>query len=86
MTKFFLCRGAYPFENYVSYSNLSLTMKEVKHLWRKNKCVETYGFKLVIRIDDFERPKETNVLCQDWKIWTQPIIWYVMSIINTACR
>lgn len=29
-----------------------------------------------MRIDDFERPAETNVLCSNWRRWKQPIIWF----------
>nr|CAN71370.1 hypothetical protein VITISV_023351 [Vitis vinifera] len=31
--------GKYPFQNYISYTDLSFTMNEVKHLWRRNDCV-----------------------------------------------
>ncbi|XP_020581909.1 uncharacterized protein LOC110025660 isoform X2 [Phalaenopsis equestris] len=68
-------RGFYPFGDFISYTNHSFTLKEVKHLWRKHDCAGKYGRKLLIRIDNFERPTETNVLCSDWRIWKQPIIW-----------
>lgn len=68
-------RGKYPFGDYISYSNLSFTLKEVKHLWRQNGCVTKYGRHLVMRIDDFQKPTSTNVLCSNWKEWDQPIIW-----------
>ncbi|XP_039125422.1 uncharacterized protein LOC120261555 isoform X1 [Dioscorea cayenensis subsp. rotundata] len=69
-------RGSYPFGEYISYTNHSFTLKEVKHLWRKNKCGEKYGRNLVVRVDNFEHPSETNVLCSDWRLWKQPIIWF----------
>lgn len=68
-------RGKYPFGDYISYSNLSFTLKEVKHLWRQNGCLTKYGRHLVMRIDDFQKPARTNVLCSNWKEWDQPIIW-----------
>lgn len=29
-----------------------------------------------MRIDDFEKPSETNVLCSNWRKWKHPIIWF----------
>ncbi|KAL8243971.1 hypothetical protein R6Q59_010229 [Mikania micrantha] len=29
-----------------------------------------------MRVDDFEKPTETNVLCGNWMEWKQPIIWF----------
>lgn len=69
-------RGLYPFGEYISYSNLSFTLREVKHLWRKNDCAGKYKRNLVTRIDNFEQPTGTNVLCSDWRDWRQPIIWF----------
>ncbi|XWS32606.1 hypothetical protein CRYUN_Cryun22dG0004400 [Craigia yunnanensis] len=69
-------RGKYPFGDYILYSNLTFTLREVKHLWRQNGCVKKYGMHLVMRIDDFEKPAKTNALCGNWKNWGQPIIWY----------
>ncbi|XP_022741921.1 uncharacterized protein LOC111293456 [Durio zibethinus] len=69
-------RGKYPFGNYILYSNLTFTLREVKHLWRQNGCVKTYGRHLVMRTDDFEKPAKTNALCGNWRNWRQPIIWY----------
>ncbi|KAM5582066.1 hypothetical protein ABKV19_011002 [Rosa sericea] len=69
-------RGKFPFGDYISYSNLSFTMKEIKHLWRLNKCVKKYGRQLIMRTDDFEKPMKTNVLCSNWRRWKQPIIWF----------
>uniref|UniRef100_A0A5B7BUU6 Transmembrane protein n=1 Tax=Davidia involucrata TaxID=16924 RepID=A0A5B7BUU6_DAVIN len=69
-------RGKYPFGDYISYTNLSFTLKEVKHLWRQNGCVIKYGRHLVMRIDDFQKPRKTNVLCSNWREWEQPIIWF----------
>ncbi|KZV41110.1 hypothetical protein F511_09306 [Dorcoceras hygrometricum] len=66
----------YPFGNYISYSNLTFTMKEVKHLWRKNRCLAKYGRHLTMRIDDFQKPALTNVLCSNWGKWQEPIIWF----------
>ncbi|XP_008791102.2 uncharacterized protein LOC103708101 isoform X2 [Phoenix dactylifera] len=69
-------RGLYPFGDYVSYTNLSFTLKEVKHLWRKNDCARKYGRDLIMRVDNFEHPTETNVLCSNWRAWKHPIIWF----------
>ncbi|KAJ4794933.1 transmembrane protein [Rhynchospora pubera] len=69
-------RGLYPFGEYISYTNNSFTLEEVKHLWRKNRCAKKYGKALKIRVDNFESPTETNVLCSDWTSWKQPIIWF----------
>ncbi|XVF57729.1 hypothetical protein PTKIN_Ptkin07bG0006000 [Pterospermum kingtungense] len=69
-------RGKYPFGDYILYSNLTFTLREVKHLWRQNGCVEKYGRHLVMRIDDFVKPAKTNALCGNWKNWSEPIIWY----------
>ncbi|XP_073013440.1 uncharacterized protein [Typha latifolia] len=69
-------RGLYPFGEYISYTNLSFTLGEVKHLWRKNDCARKYGKNLNIRVDNFENPRETNVLCSDWNLWKHPIIWF----------
>ncbi|KAK8533939.1 hypothetical protein V6N12_047341 [Hibiscus sabdariffa] len=68
--------GKYPFGDYILYSNLTFTLREVKHLRRQNGCVKKYGRLLVMRIDDFEKPTKTNALCGNWKKWRQPIIWY----------
>ncbi|XP_058103025.1 uncharacterized protein LOC131246692 [Magnolia sinica] len=69
-------RGKYPFGEYISYTNLSFTLREVKHLWRQNDCEGKYGRHLIMRTDDFEKASETNVLCSDWRKWKQPIIWF----------
>ncbi|BAT84766.1 hypothetical protein VIGAN_04221700 [Vigna angularis var. angularis] len=69
-------RGKYPFGDYISYSNYTFTMNEIKHLWRENGCGTKYGRQLVMRTDDFEKPAQTNVLCSNWKEWKQPIIWF----------
>lgn len=69
------CRGKFPFESYLSYTNLAFTMKEVKHLWRSNDCMGKYGRRLNVRTDDFEKPTGTNALCSNWRTWKQPIIW-----------
>uniref|UniRef100_A0A6N2MEI4 Uncharacterized protein n=2 Tax=Salix viminalis TaxID=40686 RepID=A0A6N2MEI4_SALVM len=69
-------RGKYPFGDYISYSNHSFTMQEVKHLWRRNGCLKNYQRHLVMRIDDFGKPAKTNVLCSNWRKWDQPIIWF----------
>ncbi|KAL2320340.1 hypothetical protein Fmac_029309 [Flemingia macrophylla] len=69
-------RGKYPFGDYISYSNFTFTMNEIKHLWRQNGCESKYGRQLVMRTDDFEKPAQTNVLCSNWKEWKQPIIWF----------
>lgn len=77
----YVFRGLYPFEEYISYTNNSFTLEEVKHLWRKNRCAKNYGKALKIRVDNFESPTETNVLCSDWTSWKQPIIWYLFAIL-----
>ncbi|KAI3686362.1 hypothetical protein L1987_80037 [Smallanthus sonchifolius] len=69
-------RGKYPFGDYITYANFSFTLREVKHLWKKNDCVGKYGRHLIIRVDDFEKLSETNVLCSNWRKWKQPIIWF----------
>ncbi|XAR50364.1 hypothetical protein NMG60_11004664 [Bertholletia excelsa] len=69
-------RGKFPFEGYLSYTKLAFTLKEVKHLWRLNNCMEKYGRRLIVRTDNLERPTETNVLCSNWWKWKQPIIWF----------
>ncbi|XP_017231655.1 uncharacterized protein LOC108206011 isoform X1 [Daucus carota subsp. sativus] len=69
-------RRKYPFDDYVSYTKHSFTLKEVKHLWKKNDCLGKYKRRLNIRIDDFEKPSETNVLCSNWGKWKQPIVWF----------
>ncbi|KAG9446385.1 hypothetical protein H6P81_012513 [Aristolochia fimbriata] len=69
-------RGKYPFGDYISYTNQSFTLKEVKHLWNLNDCVGKHGKHLFIRTDDFEKPAQTNILCSDWRRWKQPIIWF----------
>lgn len=69
-------RGLYPFGDYISYTNHSFTIGEIKHLWRKNRCARTYGRDLNMRVDNFENPSETNVLCSDWNSWKDPIIWF----------
>ncbi|KAG2411463.1 hypothetical protein I3760_Q004300 [Carya illinoinensis] len=69
-------RGQYPFGDYISYSNLTFTLKEVKHLWRRNGCERMYRRHLIMRTDDFLKPSETNVLCSNWRKWKQPIIWF----------
>uniref|UniRef100_K3ZJM6 Uncharacterized protein n=1 Tax=Setaria italica TaxID=4555 RepID=K3ZJM6_SETIT len=71
-------RGLYPFWEYISYTNQSFTIHEIKHLWRKHHCARTYGRDLNIRVDIFENPAETNVLCSDWNSWKDPIIWLVL--------
>ncbi|XP_015697667.2 uncharacterized protein LOC102719052 [Oryza brachyantha] len=69
-------RGLYPFGEYISYTNHSFTIGEVKHLWRKHHCGRKYGRDLNMRVDNFEHPTETNVLCSDWNSWKDPIIWF----------
>ncbi|KAK7364743.1 hypothetical protein VNO80_13485 [Phaseolus coccineus] len=79
-------RGKYPFGDYISYSNFTFTVKEVKHLWRQKGCESKYGRKLVMRIDDFNKPLETNVLCSNWKKWKQPIIWFQGTTDSVAAQ
>jgi hypothetical protein len=69
-------RGKYPFGDYIAYSNATFTMSEVKHLWRQNGCVKKYKRRLVMRLDDFEKPAKSNVLCSNWKKWEEAIIWF----------
>lgn len=69
-------RGKYPFGDYISYSNFSFTLEEVKHLWRHNGCLTKYGRHLVMRVDDFQKPAQTSVLCSNWREWEHPIIWF----------
>ncbi|XP_059450196.1 uncharacterized protein LOC132181130 [Corylus avellana] len=79
-------RGKYPFGDYISYSNLTFTLKEVKHLWRHNGCERKYRKRLIMRTDDFEKPSETNVLCSNWREWKQPIIWFQGTTDATAAQ
>ncbi|KAF8108158.1 hypothetical protein N665_0114s0048 [Sinapis alba] len=69
-------RGKYPFGDYIAYSNDTLTLTEVKHLWRQKGCVKKYGRRLVMRLDDFEKPAKSNVLCSNWNKWEEAIIWF----------
>ena len=73
-------RGLYPFGQYISYTDHSFTIGEIKHLWRKNKCAQKYGRDLNVRVDNFENPSETNVLCSDWNSWKDPIIWLALHL------
>ncbi|CDY52408.1 BnaC07g49070D [Brassica napus] len=68
--------GKYPFGDYIAYSNDTFTLSEVKHLWRQKGCVKKYGRRLVMRLDDFEKPAKSNVLCSNWKKWEEAIIWF----------
>ncbi|KAM1481890.1 hypothetical protein EV1_033735 [Malus domestica] len=54
----------------------SFTIREIKHLWRLNKCANKNGRQLVMRSDDFKKPAQTNVLCSNCIEWKQPIIWF----------
>ncbi|KAL5173396.1 hypothetical protein HKD37_16G045946 [Glycine soja] len=81
-----LNRGKYPFGDYISYSNFTFTVKEIKHLWRHKGCESKYGRKLVMRIDDFMKPVETNVICSNWKKWKQPIIWFQGTVDSVAAQ
>ncbi|KAF8013096.1 hypothetical protein BT93_I1079 [Corymbia citriodora subsp. variegata] len=69
-------RDKFPFGDYISYSNVSFTLREVKHLWRRNGCIQKYKRQLIMRIDDFQKPTHTNVLCSNWIKWDEPIIWF----------
>lgn len=69
-------RGKYPFGEYISYSDVTFTLKEVKRLWKRNGCLTKYGKHLVMRIDDFQKPAKSSVLCSNWLEWEQPIIWF----------
>ncbi|KAK9678123.1 hypothetical protein RND81_11G189400 [Saponaria officinalis] len=68
-------RGKYPFGDYITYTNASFTLNEVKHLWRQNGCLSKYGRDLIVRVDDFQKPSHTNILCSNWREWEEPIIW-----------
>ncbi|KAL6659874.1 hypothetical protein ACP70R_002703 [Stipagrostis hirtigluma subsp. patula] len=68
--------GSYPFGEYISYTNHSFTIQEIKHLWRKHRCAKIYGRDLNMRVDNFGNPYETNVLCSDWNSWKDPVIWF----------
>ncbi|XP_022990922.1 uncharacterized protein LOC111487669 [Cucurbita maxima] len=69
-------RGKFPFGDYISYSDVTFTMKEIKHLWRLKGCIRKFNRHLIMRTDDFEKPAQTNVLCSNWKEWEHPIIWF----------
>ncbi|KAF3973041.1 hypothetical protein CMV_003508 [Castanea mollissima] len=79
-------RKKYPFGDYISYSNHTFTLKEVKHLWRHNGCERKYKRHLIMRTDDFEKPSETNVLCSNWQKWKHPIIWLQGTTDATAAQ
>lgn len=63
------------FVEYIAYSDHSFSLKEIKLLWARNGCATKYKRPLVMRIDDFQRPAQTGVLCEDWREWKQPIVW-----------
>lgn len=63
------------FGEYIVYSDHSFSLKEIKLLWAKNGCAGKYKRPLVMRIDDFQRPTRTGVLCEDWREWKEPIVW-----------
>eukprot|EP01018_Ginkgo_biloba_P017727 Gb_39654 [translate_table: standard] len=69
-------REKLPFGDYIAYSNESFSLKEVKLLWARNDCTRKHKRPLVMRMDDFQRPTRTGVLCEDWREWKQPVIWF----------
>lgn len=75
VANFLILRGKYPFGDYITYTRHSFTLREVKHLWRQNGCVKTYGRQLVVRIDNFQKPAQSSVLCSNWGEWEEPVIW-----------
>ncbi|KAK9271969.1 hypothetical protein L1049_002336 [Liquidambar formosana] len=79
-------RGKYPFGDYISYTNHTFTLRELKHLWRLNGCVKIYGRDLVVRIDNFQKPAQSSVLCSNWREWEQPIIWFQGATDATAAQ
>ena len=78
----FVCfhRGLYPFGQYISYTDHSFTIGKIKLLWRKNRCVQTYGRDLNVSVDNFENPSETNILFSDWSSWKYAIIWLALHL------
>lgn len=34
-----------------------------------------HGRDLIVRVDDFQKPSHTNILCSNWREWDHPIIW-----------
>lgn len=79
-------RKKFPFGDHISYSNISFTLEEVKHLWRQNGCATKYGRHLLMRIDDFQKPARTSILCSNWKEWEEPIIWLQNSTDAVAAQ
>ncbi|KAH9328760.1 hypothetical protein KI387_000868, partial [Taxus chinensis] len=69
-------RAKHSFGGYITYSNQTFSLKEIKLLWARNDCAGKYKRPLVMRIDDFEMPTRTRVLCDDWREWKQPIVWF----------
>ncbi|KAK6155402.1 hypothetical protein DH2020_009650 [Rehmannia glutinosa] len=41
---------------------------------------------LTMRIDDFQKPTRTGVLCSNWRDWEQPIIWFQNTIDAVAAQ
>ncbi|WOG93404.1 hypothetical protein DCAR_0312688 [Daucus carota subsp. sativus] len=58
---------------------------EVKHLWRQNGCATKYQRHLLMRIDDFQKPALTSVLCSNWKEWEEPIICQMLRLQVIVC-
>ncbi|XP_057832157.2 uncharacterized protein LOC131042848 isoform X2 [Cryptomeria japonica] len=69
-------RDKHSFGGYITYSNQTFSLKEIKLLWARNDCAGKYKRPLVMRIDDFEMPTRTHVFCEDWRDWKQPIVWF----------
>lgn len=74
------------FVEYIAYSDHSFSLKEIKLLWARNGCATKYKRPLVMRIDDFQRPAQTGVLCEDWREWKQPIVWFQGTTDTTAIQ
>lgn len=81
-----LFREKLHFGEYIVYSDHSFSLKEIKLLWAKNGCAGKYKRPLVMRIDDFQRPTRTGVLCEDWREWKEPIVWFQGTTDTTAIQ
>ncbi|KAL9250900.1 hypothetical protein AKJ16_DCAP11106 [Drosera capensis] len=75
----FYCKLSYGYAvspDYIAYTNQSFTLEEVKHLCRQHGCASKFGCDLVVRIDDFQKPSDTNALRSNWREWKHPAISY----------
>lgn len=67
---------AFPFGDYLEYSPEMISMQELKQLWVKNGCTSRHGRPFTMRVDYFSRLKSSKVLCEDWTMWKNPVLWF----------